>query len=114
MVRAVKETYSRNSERTERQVIADFARPDLLILDEIGRQHGTDTERLIIFDVINARYLQNKPSILITNRHCQSLEKRWMRPHRTGCVKVVAGPFSLTGPVTGAGCNHGHGARADQ
>lgn len=67
MVRAVKETYSRNSERTERQVIADFARPDLLILDEIGRQHGTDTERLIIFDVINARYLQNKPSILITN-----------------------------------------------
>lgn len=66
MMRAVKETYG-NSDKTERQVINEFAQPELLIMDEVGRQHGTDTERMIMFDVINARYLACKPTIIITN-----------------------------------------------
>jgi DNA replication protein DnaC len=67
LARTVKETYQRDADRTERQVLADFARPDLLILDEVGVQHGSDTERMILFEVINARYEQCKPTILITN-----------------------------------------------
>lgn len=67
LARTVKETYQRDSSRTERQVLAEFARPDLLILDEVGVQHGSDTERMILFEVINARYEECKPTILITN-----------------------------------------------
>ena len=67
MARTVKETYGKDSTRTERQVIQSFAEPDLLILDEVGHQHGSDTERMILFDVINARYEECKPVILITN-----------------------------------------------
>lgn len=67
MARTVKECYNRDAVKTERQVIADFARPDLLILDEVGHQHGSDTERMILFDVINARYEACRPIILITN-----------------------------------------------
>lgn len=67
LARTVKETYQRDAQRTERQVLADFAKPDLLILDEVGVQHGSDTERMILFEVINARYEQCKPTILITN-----------------------------------------------
>lgn len=67
MIRTVRETYSRDSTRTERQVIAEYARPDLLILDEVGHQHGSDAERLTLFDVINARYEQCRPTLLITN-----------------------------------------------
>lgn len=40
---------------------------DLLIVDEIGRQFGTDTERMILFEIINERYEQRKPIIAITN-----------------------------------------------
>jgi DNA replication protein DnaC len=67
MARSVKECYSHNATRTERQVIADYTRPDLLVLDEVGHQHGSDTERMILFDVINARYQECRPVILITN-----------------------------------------------
>lgn len=40
---------------------------DLLILDEIGAQLGTDWERLMLFKIINERYKQVLPTILISN-----------------------------------------------
>ena len=40
---------------------------DLLVLDEVGVQAGTENERQIIFSVINKRYNDVKPSILLTN-----------------------------------------------
>lgn len=66
VVRAVKDTYS-DKTKTERQVIDEFRKPDLLIMDEVGRQMGTDTEKLVLFEVINARYEDCKPTILIAN-----------------------------------------------
>ena len=75
MIRTVRETYGRDSTRTERQVIAEYARPDLLILDEVGHQHGSDAERLNLFDVINARYEQCRPTLLITNLSLNGLRE---------------------------------------
>ena len=66
-VRAVKETYSRESEKSEGEVIDSFIRPDLLILDEVGVQFGSDTEKLILFEIINGRYESLRPTILISN-----------------------------------------------
>lgn len=74
MARSVKECYGHHSTKTERQVIAEYARPDLLVLDEVGHQHGSDTERMILFDVINARYEECKPVILITNLQLSELK----------------------------------------
>lgn len=65
--RMVKETYRRDSERTEEQAIAFFAVPDLLILDEIGVQYGSDSEKNILFEIVNERYEAMKPTILISN-----------------------------------------------
>jgi DNA replication protein DnaC len=67
MTRAVKETWRRDSPKTETQVVNDFVFPDLLIIDEIGVQFGSDTETQIVFDIINERYEERKPSILISN-----------------------------------------------
>ena len=38
----IKETYGRQSDRNEREVYESFATPDLLVIDEVGRQFGTD------------------------------------------------------------------------
>ena len=40
---------------------------DLLILDEVGMQFGSDAERLLLFDVLNGRYEELKPTVLIGN-----------------------------------------------
>ena len=48
-------------------MVAGFIRPDLLILDEVGVQFGSETEKMILFEIINGRYEQLKPTIVISN-----------------------------------------------
>lgn len=66
-VRSVKDTYRRDSDVTEQQAINALTLPDLLIVDEIGVQFGSDTEKLILFEILNGRYEQVRPTILISN-----------------------------------------------
>lgn len=66
-LRRVKETWGKGAQETERSAIEALVFPDLLILDEVGVQFGSDTEKLILFDVLNERYEQRKPTLLLSN-----------------------------------------------
>ncbi|TDR30664.1 ATP-binding protein [Hydromonas duriensis] len=72
-VRHVKETWRKDSVRSESQAIRDFIEPDLLILDEVGVQFGSDTEKLILFEIINGRYNRKKSTLLLSNLMVQEL-----------------------------------------
>ncbi len=67
LVRAIRATWKRDSERTEDQVLDAIIGYDLLIIDEIGVQYESESEKLILFDVLNGRYENVKPTILLTN-----------------------------------------------
>jgi DNA replication protein DnaC len=67
MIRELKSTWSKDSEQTEEGLIKYFCKLDLLVLDEVGSQFGSDTEKLFIFDVIDGRYQDMLPTILISN-----------------------------------------------
>ena len=67
MIRMVRDTWRRDSEMTESAVLHELSTVDLLIIDEIGVQYGTDGEQVILFDVINRRYRDLMPTILLTN-----------------------------------------------
>lgn len=73
-IRTVKDTYNRGSEKTEAQAIAELVYPDLLILDEVGVQFGSETEKLILFDVLNERYEKRKPSIFLSNKDLDGIK----------------------------------------
>jgi DNA replication protein DnaC len=92
-VRSVKETYSKGAERTEAQALRDLVEPDLLILDEVGVQFGSDAEKLILFEIINGRYESRRPTIIISNLAIGELEKylgaRAVDRLREGGGKVV-------------------------
>ena len=66
-VRTVKETWRRDSEQSEAEAIRALVFPDLLILDEVGVQFGSEAEKLILFDVLNERYERCKATILLSN-----------------------------------------------
>ena len=66
LIRRVKDSW-RTKEETESEVINAFATPDLLILDEVGVQFGSEFEKQLLFDVLNERYEKVKPSILLSN-----------------------------------------------
>lgn len=65
-IRRVKDTWG-SRELSESSAIAALVEPDLLILDEVGVQFGSETEKLIMFDVLNERYEKRKPCILLSN-----------------------------------------------
>lgn len=74
-VRRVKETWSRDSDFTEREAIKRFVLPDLLVLDEVGVQFGSEAERLIMFEIINGRYEEMRPTLLMSNLALSGVEE---------------------------------------
>lgn len=75
LIRILKETWQRGSENTERDVIAFFGGLDVLVLDEVGIQFGSETERMFMFDIINTRYDNMLPTILISNLDINNLKE---------------------------------------
>ena len=67
LIRHLKSTWAKDSENTEEDLIKYYCKLDLLILDEVGSQFGSDTEKLFIFDIIDGRYQDMKQTVLISN-----------------------------------------------
>lgn len=67
-VRMVRDTWRKDSPRTESQVLDMLANLGLLVLDEVGMQYGTDAEQVTLFDIIDKRYRDMRPTILLTNQ----------------------------------------------
>jgi DNA replication protein DnaC len=66
-LRHIKDTYRKDSTRSESDAINDMLEPDLLILDEIGAQLGSEHEKMLMFEIINERYQECRSTILISN-----------------------------------------------
>jgi DNA replication protein DnaC len=67
MIRAIKSTWAKGHEETESEAMIRFVNYDLLILDEVGVQFGSDFEKTILFEILNARYNWLAPTIVISN-----------------------------------------------
>lgn len=74
VLRGIKATYNRDSQRTEQDAINALLEPDLLILDEVGVQVGSEHEKMLMFELLNARYQELRPTILISNLTAEELE----------------------------------------
>lgn len=75
LIRVVRDTWRRDSDKSESQVLSYLERLDLLAIDEIGVQYGTDGEQTILFDVLDRRYREIKPTILLTNQDKDGFKK---------------------------------------
>lgn len=65
IIRSIRDSWGKSGE--ESKLIEIYKTVDLLIIDEVGVQNGTPNERNILFDIINARYEDVMPTIMITN-----------------------------------------------
>lgn len=75
MIRDIRSAYSRNDGPTEQQIIDKYIHTPVLILNEIGVQYGTEGEKVLLFEVIDGRYEEMKPTILISNLSFSDMEK---------------------------------------
>lgn len=67
LIRMLRSTWRKDSDKSESDVLAQLERVPLLVIDEVGVQYGTDSERTLFFDVMDRRYRERKPVILLTN-----------------------------------------------
>jgi DNA replication protein DnaC len=75
MLVRVKETWNGAADETEREVIEKFVGLDLLIIDEVGVQYGKEAEKIILFQILNRRYEEVKPTIVISNLMGSDLDR---------------------------------------
>jgi DNA replication protein DnaC len=73
VIRSVRNTWRKDSEHSETEILAAYADFPLLVLDEIGAQYGTDGEATILFEVLDRRYRDMKPTIFLTNQNQKGL-----------------------------------------
>lgn len=77
IIRRIRDTWREGAAETEAEVTRTFADIDLLIIDEVGRQYQTKdgAESIELFNVIDARYRQMRPTIVISNQDRDGLKR---------------------------------------
>lgn len=86
VIRSVRATWRQGSERSEGQVLAMLAEVPLLVIDEVGVQYGTDSEQNILFDLLDRRYRDMMPTLLLAN-----LRLKRERPEDAPGLREVVG-----------------------
>lgn len=67
LIDMVRETWRRDSERSQGKVLQMLASVPLLVIDEVGVQYGTESEQNTLFQILDRRYRDRKPVILMAN-----------------------------------------------
>lgn len=68
MLDRLRSTYdSKNRSETKNAALSAFSGADLLVIDELGMSWGTDSERVELFGIFNARYNTRRPTLISCN-----------------------------------------------
>lgn len=75
VLQAIRATYDRTSDQSESQILSSLVSPSLLILDEIGvsKEKPSDFELTTLFAIINGRYEQMRPTVIVSNLEASQL-----------------------------------------
>lgn len=75
LVRDVKATWGKEAKKSEREVMDYYSTVALLIIDEIGVQFGSETEKMFVTEIIDNRYQAMIPTVLISNLDSDGVKK---------------------------------------
>lgn len=67
VIRFYRSSWAKDSKYTESEVVEKLSTDKLLVIDEMGVQVGSDNELNIIFEIINNRYENKLPTVIISN-----------------------------------------------
>lgn len=74
MILRVKDSWRKDSVESESDVLNMLVYPDLLIVDEIGVQFGSEFEKNFMFLLLNERYEKQRPTLLLSNLTAQEVK----------------------------------------
>lgn len=63
----IKDSWHRESESSQLKIMQRYYAPTLLTIDEIGKHFGSQTEKMLLEEIIATRHNKGKPTIMISN-----------------------------------------------
>lgn len=96
MVKEIQASYGQEGKSEEGEILR-FVQYDLLILDEIDAKSDKENANLLLTEVINRRYNENKPVIVITNQAFENLaphvgDRVYSRLHENAFIAAFTWP----------------------
>ena len=76
LMRLIKFSFDYKDNRKFEETIKGFQCADLLIIDDIGSEYGSEFTKEILFSVIDYRYSEMLPTIITTNLNLSTLRER--------------------------------------
>lgn len=75
VLQSIRATFDRSGDQSEAQILSSLIGPSLLVLDEIGasKEKPSDFELSTLFSIINGRYEQQRPTIIVSNLKADEL-----------------------------------------
>lgn len=77
ILHAIRATYDRRAEQSEADILQSLISPSLLVIDEIGvsKDQPSDFELTTLFAIINGRYEELRPTIIVSNLDVEQLPR---------------------------------------
>lgn len=75
IIESIRKCWEKESDEFDREKVEKYKTAQLLIIDEIGVQYGSDSERIELFEIFNERYNNMLPTIAISNYSRKDIEK---------------------------------------
>ena len=63
----IRQTWRKDADRYDMDALDNLKSVPLLIIEEVGVQYGSDSERIELFDIFNDRYNNMLPTIITSN-----------------------------------------------
>ncbi|MDI3399642.1 ATP-binding protein [Pseudomonas sp. V88_4] len=73
VIRVFKRSMDRNAGYTEGEVLDELASFDLLVIDEVGAQKGSEYELGLLHEIIDRRYQLVRPTVMVSNLPANTL-----------------------------------------
>lgn len=93
----IRGTYGKKSGESEKSIVEEFATAPMLILDEIQERGNTEWEDRLLTHVLDARYGEMRPTILIANLTREALRNQLGESINSRLIET-GGILEMTGP----------------
>jgi len=75
MIDNIRAMWRKEADEIDGKIVAGYTKTPLLIIDEVGVQYGSESERVELFEIINSRYGNELPTMIISNLAKEQIAK---------------------------------------
>ena len=73
LIQHIRSSWRQDSEESDATIIRRYVDLPLLVIDELGVQAGSDNEQQLLFQIVDSRLSECRPTIFISNLSAQSI-----------------------------------------